>query len=202
MTPPAEPRAAANAAPPAGPGVVARPEPPAGAAARPRRWFTHPVLSLLLAAGWLMLQQSLAPAHLASALVLALVVPRLVLGFLGPPTRPRAMRFMLRFVAIVLWDIVVSNLAVARIVLDPRSKPQPAWVPVELELRHPLGVTLLAAIITMTPGTVSCVVDEARGTILVHALDCTDAAAMAAQIKARYEQPLRRIFGETNGDPA
>jgi multicomponent K+:H+ antiporter subunit E len=160
------------------------------------------VLSLLLAVVWLLLQQSVAPAHLLSAVVLGLVVPRLVLGFLGPPTRPRAILVMLRFVAIVLWDIVVSNLTVARLVLDPRSNPQPAWVPVELELRHPLGVTLLAAIVTMTPGTVSCVVDEARGVILVHALDCADAAAMAAQIKARYEQPLRRIFGETTGDKA
>jgi multisubunit Na+/H+ antiporter MnhE subunit len=30
----------------------------------------------------------------------------------------------------VLWDIVVSNLTVARLVLDPRAAPQPAWVPV------------------------------------------------------------------------
>ena len=188
MTRPAEPRAADG------------PRPPDRAGGRPRRWFTHPVLSLLLAVVWLLLQQSVAPAHLLSAVVLGLVVPRLVLGFLGPPTRPRAILVMLRFVAIVLWDIAVSNLTVARLVLDPRSQPQPAWVPVELELRHPLGVTLMAAIITMTPGTVSCVVDEARGAILVHALDCADAAALAAQIKARYEQPLRRIFGETSGE--
>jgi multisubunit Na+/H+ antiporter MnhE subunit len=36
----------------------------------------------------------------------------------------------------------------------------------------------------------------------VHALDCDDAAGMAAQIKARYEAPLRRIFGETTAETA
>lgn len=78
--------------------------------------------------------------------------------------------------------------------LDPRSRPQPGWVPVALDTRHPTAVTLFASIITMTPGTVSCVVDDERWQILVHALDCDDPAAMAAQMKQRYEAPLRRIF--------
>jgi len=39
------------------------------------------------------------------------------------------------------------------------------------------------------------VVDEERGEIRVHALNCDDAAAMVADMKARYEAPLLRIFG-------
>ncbi|MDP1535369.1 MAG: Na+/H+ antiporter subunit E, partial [Rubrivivax sp.] len=73
--------------------------------------------------------------------------------------------------------------------------PQPAWVQVPLALRHPTAITLLATIITTTPGTVSCVVDDERHLILVHALDCDDPAALAAQIKQRYEEPLMEILG-------
>jgi len=158
-------------------------------------WFGRPMLSLILAAVWLLLRQSVAPADLITALVLALVVPRLTGRFLGPVTHPRAPLVILRFTLVVLWDIVVSNITVARIVLSPVSRPQPAWVPVPLEARHPMAVTLLATIITMTPGTVSCVVDEEARLILVHALDCDDIAAMATQIKQRYERPLMEIFG-------
>jgi multicomponent K+:H+ antiporter subunit E len=68
-------------------------------------------------------------------------------------------------------------------------------VPVPLALTHPTAITLLAAVITTTPGTVSCVVDEERRQILVHALDCDDPAALAAQIRQRYEAPLMEIFG-------
>ena len=159
-----------------------------------RGWLPHPALSVVLALVWLLLQQSLAPAHLLSALVLALVVPWLVHGFLGDGVRPRAPGAMLQLGQVVLWDIVVSNLTVAKIVLDPRSNPQPAWVDVALDAQHPTAVTLLASIITMTPGTLSCVIDEQRRSILVHALDCSDVAEMAQQIKDRYERPLRRIF--------
>jgi len=157
-------------------------------------WLPHPTLSVVLAAVWLLLQQSLAPAQLLTAAVLALGLPWLLHGFIGDSVHPRSPRAMLHLAGVVLWDIVMSNITVARIVLNPVSDPKPAWVEVPLEAEHPTAITLLAAIITMTPGTVSCVIDERRNSILVHALDCSDAAEMAAQIKQRYERPLRRIF--------
>lgn len=158
-------------------------------------WFSHPVISVLMAASWLLLQQSVAVPQLITAAVLALVLPRLLHGFLGPPSRPQAFVTSVRLVLLVVWDIVVANLTVARIVLSPWSRPQPAWVPVALDAQSPTAITLLAAIITMTPGTVSCVVDDQQHVILVHALDCADPAALAADIKARYEAPLKEIFG-------
>lgn len=159
------------------------------------RWFGRPLLSLLLAAAWLLLQQSLAPGALLSALLLGLLLPRLLHRFLGEPAPVRRWATVLRLLGVVLWDILRSNVIVARIVLTPGSRPQPAWVTVPLAIEHPLAITLLAAIITTTPGTVSCVVDERRRRILVHALDCTDPSAAAADMKARYEAPLQEIFG-------
>jgi len=157
-------------------------------------WFAHPVLSLLVASSWLLLQQSLAVAHLITAVVLALMVPRLVHGFMGAPVKTHGWRTAIRLGGVVLYDIVMSNIVVAKIVLSPAARPRPAWVVVTLDLRHPTGITLLATIITITPGTVSCVIDEARHEILVHALDCDDAANLAAQMKQRYERPLMEIF--------
>ena len=156
------------------------------------RWLPHPALSLVLAAVWLLLQQSLAPAQLLVAALLALGLPRLLHGFIGDAVHPRSLPTMLHLSGIVLWDIVRSNLTVARLALHPGAAAQPAWVEVPLQAEHPTAVALLATIITITPGTLSCVV-EGR-TILVHALDCSDAAALAAQIKQRYELPLCRIF--------
>jgi multicomponent K+:H+ antiporter subunit E len=157
-------------------------------------WLPHPVMSLVLGAAWLLLQQSLAPAQLLWAGVLALALPRLVHGFLGDSVRVRAPGTMLRLAGVVLWDIVVSNLTVARLALDPRCEPRPAWVELPLAATDPTALALLAMIITITPGTVSCVVDEPRRLLLIHALDCDDAPALVAQIRQRYERPLRRIF--------
>lgn len=159
------------------------------------RCIAHPWLSALLAACWLLLQHSLAPVHLLAAALIGLTLPRLLHGFLPPAPRIRILP-ALRLGGVVLWDIVLSNITVARLVLGPVAQLQPAWVPVPLALTHPTAIALLASIITTTPGTVSCVIDEKRRCIWVHALNCTDLAGLIADIQTRYEQPLMAIFSQ------
>jgi len=155
----------------------------------------RPVLSVLLALAWLTLQQSLDLGNVLTACVLGWGLPRLLGGFLGPAAQPRSVARALRLGLSVLWDIIVSNITVARLVLNPRSVPHPAWVKVPLTLTQPTAQALLASIITMTPGTVSAIVDEEGGCIWVHALDCDDPAAVATDIDRRYQQPLMEILG-------
>lgn len=157
-------------------------------------WLPHPALSLLLAGCWLLLQQSLAAPQLLTAALLALLLPRWLDGFLPASGRLRKLPVAARLLLVVLADIVTSNLRVARIVLNPAGDPQPAWLPLALRLRNPLGISLLASIVTTTPGTVSCTIDESGHRIIVHALDCSDPDALARDIRERYEQPLMAIF--------
>ncbi len=156
-------------------------------------WLAHPWLSGLLALTWLLLQHSVETVHLLSAVLIGIFVPRLLQGFLPPATHLQVLP-MLHLTRIVLWDIVVSNITVARLVLGPIKKMRPAWVPVPLSLSHPTAIALFATIITTTPGTVSCTINQKRREILVHALDCEDPQQMAIDMKNRYELPLLAIF--------
>lgn len=173
----------------------------ASAATTKAGWLAHPVLSILLGGSWLALSHSLALVHLVSAVLIGLIIPRLLRPFLADasgvywPAVPR-------LVGIVIWDIVVSNIVVARLVLGPMSAMSPGWIPVPLASDHHRVNALFASIITTTPGTVSAVIDEAERVIWVHALNCDDASAMAADMKSRYETPLLAIFKLTSGDAA
>jgi multicomponent K+:H+ antiporter subunit E len=127
--------------------------------------------------------------------LLGLVLPWLAHDFIATPVAPvRIGAALPRLAGRVLWDIVRANLTVARLVLDPSRQPRPAWVRVDSTLRDARGLGLLATIITMTPGTVSCVIDEEHRFIHVHALDAGDPAAVAAEILERYERLLKEIF--------
>lgn len=172
--------------------------PDTGRATARGRLVPHPVLSLLLAVSWLLLMQSIAGPDIFWAVLIGLVIPWLLGDLLPPRSRVRALP-ALRLTMRVLWDIVVANLVVVRLVLGPASRLRPAWVRVPLATDHHRAVALLATIITTTPGTVSCVIDENRREILVHALDCADADAMASDIKERYEVLLMDIFGLESG---
>jgi multicomponent K+:H+ antiporter subunit E len=157
------------------------------------RWFPHPWLSTLLGAAWLALSNSIEPVHLLSALGLAWLIPKLIGDLLLPANRvnwPAAILLMM----VVLKDIVISNITVARLVLGRQDRIRPAWFEVPLVSSHPMVNALLASIITTTPGTVSATLDEDRQVILVHALDCADPAEMIRDIDERYQQPLLTIF--------
>jgi multicomponent K+:H+ antiporter subunit E len=143
---------------------------------------------------WLLLQQSLALPQLVTAAVLGWGLPRLLHGFVGDAVTVHRWPAVLRLAGVVLWDIVVSSLVVARLVLRPGAPAQPAWVTVPLALQHPTAITLLATVITTTPGTVSCIVDLQARQILVHVLDGRDAGGVVQQIQHRYERLLKEIF--------
>jgi hypothetical protein len=117
------------------------------------------------------------------------------------PGRHAALGPAIRLTGVVLWDIVVSNITVARLVLGPIDGMQPLWLKVPLASRHQRVNALFASIITTTPGTVSCVVDEDQSCIWVHAIHGTDGPAMVADMKQRYEQPLLHILGVQPEEP-
>ena len=155
------------------------------------RWLPHPIVSFFVLVVWLGLYSSLAPLHLLSGVVLAVLMPLLVGRALDAPVTVRRPAVALRLVAVVLWDIIVANLAVARRVLGPLARLRPGFIEVPLDLEHPDAVALLASIIAITPGTVVADVDDARTRILVHVLDLEDPEQLVAEIKDRYERPLK-----------
>lgn len=157
------------------------------------RLLPHPLTSAATFAGWLVVNSSIDPGHVALALLLALALPPM-LGRLVPEGRLRRPGLALRLLATLLWDIVVANLQVARRILGPESaiRPRFVWVPLDIASDH--GIFALAAMITMTPGTLSAEVSADRRGLLVHALDVDDEAALVQEIKRRYEKPLMEIL--------
>lgn len=159
-----------------------------------KSWFPAPLLSLAVALVWLLLVGTVAPAHLLLAAVLAVALP-LVSQRLRPERAN--MRRPLLAVALavrVLGDIVVSNIEVARRILGRQSRIHPGFIWIPLDIQNPYGITTLACIITMTPGTLSSELSPDRRHLLVHCFHLEDADATIATIKRRYEAPLREIF--------
>lgn len=158
------------------------------------RLFPHPYLSAFLLLIWLLLVNSVSPGQFFLGVVLAIVIPVFTNAFWTD--RPNAVRLLplLRYTAVVLFDIVVANIQVAMLILGPSKRLQPAFIHYPLELEGEFAVTVLASTISLTPGTVTAdVIDEGRG-LLIHALDVDDEAVLIATIRERYERPLKEIF--------
>ena len=154
----------------------------------------HPILSLILWLTWLLLNNTVAAGHIVLGLIFAILIPLFTAGFWPEKVRIKAPLTLLIFLGRVLWDIVVANLMVAKLIIGSNDKLKPAFFHIELDIKTPLGISFLANTISLTPGTVSCDLTADRRYLLVHALHAEDAAEIIKQIKQRYETPLIKVF--------
>ena len=76
---------------------------------------------------------------------------------------------IIKYLIILLWEIVKANIAVIKIVLNPKAKIKPKMVYFKTDLKSDIGKTALANSITLTPGTITVSIDE--DVVCVHALD-------------------------------
>ncbi|TWU23321.1 Na(+)/H(+) antiporter subunit E [Novipirellula galeiformis] len=89
-----------------------------------------------------------------------------------------------RYAPWLIKEIVISNLAVAKIILSPKMPLQRKLVTVPTQVKTELGRVMLANSITLTPGTVSVRVDE--GSITIHALVLDgDGSGISADMERR-----------------
>lgn len=158
------------------------------------RLLPYPVISALLLAMWLILNQSVSAGHILFGALCAFLGPLALTLLDVPPIRVRRPGAILRLVGTTLVDIVKSNIAVARIVLRPNLKRRAGFVAIPLEMRSPYGLAALACMLTATPGTCWVSLDPADGMLIIHVLDLDDDYDWAAAIKHRYERLLMEIF--------
>src|SRR3546814_6270066 len=92
------------------------------------RLVPHPVLSVMLVAVWMLMLNSFSFGGLLLALFFGITIPIFTAPFW--PDRPR-LRFgwaMIDYLGVVLWDIVVANFHVARLILFRRNTAlRPHW---------------------------------------------------------------------------
>lgn len=159
-----------------------------------KRFFPHPALSVAIFLLWIALNNASSLAHAVLALILATGLPLLTRRFW--PEHPSKVKLMpaMRLFGIVLWDILLASIDVAKLVLGPTRLIKPAFIEVPLDMQDSFVGTLLASIVSLTPGTVSIDIDRSRWVLQVHALNVDDREATIRAIKTRYEQPLKEIF--------
>jgi multicomponent K+:H+ antiporter subunit E len=156
------------------------------------RAFPHPLLSTFVVVMWLLLNR-FSLGHLVLGTAVALVAGQAMAAL--EPNRPRIRRpaTILRLFAIVLLDIVRSNVAVARLILAGGPRRQ-GFVEIDLALRDPTALAILAVIVTSTPGTAWMDYDATRGRLLIHVFDLRDEAAWRDIVNNRYARLLMEIF--------
>jgi multicomponent Na+:H+ antiporter subunit E len=144
----------------------------------------HVVLLGWLTAVWVALWGSFTAANVLGGLLVATVL-LLLLPLPETPheggVRPVA---LLRLVLVFFWELVKASVTVVRQVLQPRARLRQAVIAVPVVGMSDRLLTLLANVISLTPGTLALEVDRPRATLYVHVLNVADTPGAVDDVRA------------------
>ncbi len=93
-----------------------------------------------------------------------------------------------------LRELIVSAVRVAWLVIQPKPRLRPAIIAYPLTVTTDAQITLLANMITLTPGTLSIDVSEDRKTLFIHAIDIESKEALVGAIAGGFETKILEAF--------
>jgi multicomponent Na+:H+ antiporter subunit E len=154
-----------------------------------------PAINIILALLWAGMLGGISLANLASGFLLGY----LVLYYTSRGTPGHEGYFgkvpkLLGFLVYYLWELLKSNAMIAYDVLTPSHHMTPGVIGIPLDARTDLEITVLANLITMTPGTLSLDISADRKTLFVHAMYIRNPDDLRADIKNNLERRVLELL--------
>lgn len=151
------------------------------------------LLNLALAIVWMLLNNSWSVVTFAIGYVIGLFLLFLLRRFL--PGRFYGKRIMAILVLIVIFlkELLLSNIEVIKQVAKPKLTITPGIVALPIHLHSPWEITILANLISLTPGTLTVDVSMDNSTLYIHAMDIPEAEEVIRDIKETFEKRIMEV---------
>jgi len=154
------------------------------------------LLTLVLALVWALVSGSFTLINLLFGAAVAGLALYLLRERLGPPVHLVRLRRIIALVWLFIRELVISAVGVAIVVMTPnlKSRLSPGIIAYPLKAKSDAEITLLANLITLTPGTLSIDVSHDRRTLYIHALMLEDKTALIESIASGFEAKVIEVF--------
>jgi len=149
------------------------------------------MLTLVLAMGWGAATGDFSLANLLLGALIGGFCVFLIRGQIGGRRFWRRALRVLSLVWLFLIELTVSAVRVGLLVLRPKLALKPALIAFPLTVTSDVEITLLANLITLTPGTLSIDVSADQKYLLIHAIDVTDREELIRSIRDGLEAKVR-----------
>jgi multicomponent Na+:H+ antiporter subunit E len=151
------------------------------------------LVNLLLALAWGALVGKMTPADFAFGFALGFLLLWLARRTSDDAAYFRYVRRLAGAVVYFAWQVVLANVRMAYYVLAPLNRMRPGIIAVPLDIKSDVEITMLANVITLTPGTLSLDASTDRRTLYVHAISVDDPAVFRAETKEGFERMVREV---------
>ena len=151
------------------------------------------MINLVIAVIWMFLQDSYLMSTFLFGFILGVLLLFIFRNFFEFDFYFRRIFAFIKLMLLFLRELIKSNIDVIKVVIKPRLDNHPGIIAVDTNLETEIEIATLAALITLTPGTVSMDFSADGSTIFVHALDVDDRDEMVADIKGSFEKAIMEV---------
>jgi multicomponent Na+:H+ antiporter subunit E len=151
-------------------------------------------INVLLALVWTFLTGSFTPNTLIEGFIAGYLIMWLASPLYGETAYFKKFRQIVSLLLFFAWEMFVSTLRVASVVISPNLDIQPGIVAVPLDVKKDVEIMLLANLITVTPGSLSLDISYDRRVIYIHVMHVTDVEAYRREIKQGFEKRIGELF--------
>lgn len=101
---------------------------------------------------------------------------------------------LVTFIFFMLWEIIKANFQAVRDSLYPKSKLSPAIVKYPLEAESDVEITLLANLVSLTPGTLIMDVSDDKKVMYIHVLHLENKEVFIEEVRNKFEKRLLELM--------
>jgi multicomponent Na+:H+ antiporter subunit E len=152
------------------------------------------LLNVLLSLAWMALTGQFTPTNLAIGFVLGYVALWMTQRGDRSSDYVIKLRQVAGFALFFAWEVIKSNLRVAYEVVTPGHQMAPGIIAVPLDAKTDAEITMLANLITLTPGTLSLDVSTDRHVLYIHVMYIEDVDQFKRKIKQDLERRLLEVL--------
>lgn len=151
------------------------------------------LLNFFLALVWMFMTVSFTPSGFVIGFLVGLGAIILMRRFFSKRLYILRVWALISLFLLFLRELFMSSIQVLSIVIRPNMNIKPAIFEMETELSDDWQVTLLSALITLTPGTLVIGISEDQKRLYVHALDFEDIDSAVSSIKNTFERAILEV---------
>jgi multicomponent Na+:H+ antiporter subunit E len=151
------------------------------------------ILNLLIGVIWMFLSESYSFASFLVGFVIGAALLFLLNRFIPDSYYFKHVKAIGYLIFLFLKELILANIEVLKWVYKPKLDFQPGIIALPIDVKKNWEITLLANLITLTPGTLSVDVSRDQRYIYIHAIDLPDVNQTIVGIKDTFEKAIREV---------
>lgn len=151
------------------------------------------ILNMILALTWMFLTTSATGTSFIIGYLLGAIILFLFRRFFDTPFYLRKVVAVFKLLLIFIKELFVANFDVFKTILRPKLELTPGIFTYETSLKKDWQITLLANMITLTPGTLVMGISPDNKTLYIHALNVGEISEMTDGIRNSFERIIKEV---------